>query len=139
MTTPSLRPGESEIQTDNARARITQWRLPPNSETGHHRHAFDYAVVPLTNGTLTIYENGETKESPLQLGKSYFRAAGVEHNVTNQGDFEIVFVEVEFKSKGDVDAGVENSQEKPAEANGPRKRKKAARTAKREAHSGASC
>ena len=85
------------MQADNDRMRVTQWRLPPNSETGHHRHEFDYAIVPVTDGVLTIAENGETKKVPLQAGESYFRRAGVEHNVMNAEAADIVFVEVEVK------------------------------------------
>ncbi len=90
-------PGVSFVQADNGRARITQWRLPPNSETGRHRHELDYAIVPVTGGVLTIDEGGETREVLLRAGESYFRRAGVVHNVMNAGAGEIVFVEVEMK------------------------------------------
>ena len=93
----NLRPAISELQTDNSRTRITKWRLPPQSETGHHRHEYDYAIVPITGGALTITEKGETKTAPLEAGKSYFRPAGVEHNVQNTGKAEIIFIEVEIK------------------------------------------
>jgi mannose-6-phosphate isomerase-like protein (cupin superfamily) len=33
----------------------------------------------------------------LSLGKSYFRNAGVEHNVINNGAGEMVFIEIELK------------------------------------------
>lgn len=93
----AMNPGVSSVQADNDRVRVTQWRLPPNSETGHHRHEFDYAIVPVTDGVLTIAEKGETKKVPLQAGESYFRRAGVEHNVMNAEASDIVFVEVEVK------------------------------------------
>ena len=52
----------------------------------------------MTGGALTI-ENpgGDIAESPLSPGASYFRRAGVEHNVMNKTGAEIVFVEVEMK------------------------------------------
>ncbi len=95
----ALRAGGSVIQTDNERVRVTQWRLPPGSETGHHHHKFDYAIVPVTDGVLTIASvDGKTKKFPLRAGESYFRLAGVEHNVMNIGSkSSIVFVEVEIK------------------------------------------
>lgn len=93
----AMNPGVPSVQADNDRVRVTQWRLPPNSETGHHRHEFDYAIVPVTDGVLTIAEKGGTKKVPLQAGESYFRRAGVEHNVMNAEATDIVFVEVEVK------------------------------------------
>ena len=92
-------PAGSEVMVDNERVRVTQWRLPPRGgETGWHRHELDYVITPVTGGALTI-ENpgGEVVEFPLSPGASYFRRAGVEHNVTNQTGAEIVFVEVEMK------------------------------------------
>ena len=88
----------SELQSDNARARVTRWTLPPDSETGHHVHEYDYVIVPVVAGTLSIIEDdGSQVEAPLAAGVSYFRQAGVSHNVTNRGTGEIVFVEVELK------------------------------------------
>ena len=94
-----MHPGTSAVQTDNERVRVTQWRLPPGSETGHHRHEFDYVVVPVSDGILTIASaDKETNDAQLRVGESYFRHAGVEHNVMNMGtDCEIVFVEIEIK------------------------------------------
>lgn len=95
----ALLPGGYVVQTDNEQVRVTQWTLPAGSETGHHRHEFDYAVVPVTDGILTIATvGGETKEFVLHAGESYFRPAGVEHNVMNLGTSpDVVFVEVEIK------------------------------------------
>lgn len=103
----TIKPGTSQVQEDNGRVRITRWHLPPQSETGHHRHEYDYAIVPITDGTLTITEGGgqggkqndgiTQKESPLSPGTSYFRPAGVEHNVQNLTPNDIIFVEVEIK------------------------------------------
>lgn len=86
------------LQVDNERVRVTRWCLPPNSETGVHHHEFDYAIVPVTDGVLTIVDaDDEVKKFPLQAGVSYFRHAGVKHNVMNAESSEIVFVEVEVK------------------------------------------
>ena len=40
------------VQVENARVIVTQWRFPPGAETGHHVHAHDYVVVPMTSGLL---------------------------------------------------------------------------------------
>ncbi|MBM3217227.1 MAG: cupin domain-containing protein [Candidatus Rokubacteria bacterium] len=86
------------VQSDTPEARVTEWRLPPGSATGHHRHEYDYVVVPMTTGVLTIVAAAGRSEAPLTAGRSYFRKAGVEHDVRNETAREIVFVEVEIKS-----------------------------------------
>lgn len=87
-----------DVQEDNPRTRVTQWRFPPRGETGFHRHEFDYVVVPLTSGPLKIIDkDGRKSISELTAGVSYFRQAGVEHNVINDSDGDFAFVEIEFK------------------------------------------
>src|SRR5215471_3074350 len=71
------------IQTETDEVRVTQWRLPPGSATGHHRHEFDYVVVPMTHGTLTLVTADGSGEGRLTAGQAYFRKAGVEHDVIN--------------------------------------------------------
>jgi quercetin dioxygenase-like cupin family protein len=89
---------KSEVQVDNDEVRVTEWRLAPGSATGHHVHEMDYVIVPVTAGELTIVAPGGARsKSALQAGKSYFRKAGVEHDVQNETAAEIVFVEVEQK------------------------------------------
>jgi quercetin dioxygenase-like cupin family protein len=85
------------IQTETNEVRVTQWQLPPGSATGHHRHEFDYVVVPMTDGTLTLVSADGTGEGRLTAGQAYFRKAGVEHDVLNRTAAEIVFVEIEIK------------------------------------------
>ena len=81
----------------NDRVIITEWRFAPGAETGWHRHAHDYIVVCITAGQLTA----ETKEGnsvvDLQLGQTYARPEGVEHNIVNSGGKEFAFIEVELK------------------------------------------
>jgi quercetin dioxygenase-like cupin family protein len=89
---------KSEIQVDTPEVRVTEWRLAPGSATGHHIHEMDYVIVPLTAGELTIVApSGERSKGGLGAGKSYFRKAGVEHDVLNETASEIVFLEVELK------------------------------------------
>ena len=88
----------SEVQVDTAEVRVTQWRLAPGSGTGHHIHEMDYVIVPVTAGEMTIVSPaGERSKAQLAAGKSYFRKAGVEHDVLNESASEIVFLEVELK------------------------------------------
>ncbi len=86
------------VQSDNERARVTEWRFAPGAATGYHRHEYDYVVVPMTTGKLSIVgPDGAVNTAELTAGESYFRQLGVEHDVINANDFEFVFVEVEFK------------------------------------------
>ena len=85
------------VQIDTDRAKVTEWRFAPAAQTGWHRHAMDYIVVPMTTGTLLLETpNGEVR-SQLVAGISYTRPAGVEHNVVNANEHEFVFVEIELK------------------------------------------
>lgn len=90
-------PAERIVQVDNPAVRVTEWRFGPRATTGHHRHEYDYVVVPLSTGRLRILSaQGETS-GDLTTGQAYFRQAGVEHEVVNDNDFEIAFVEIELK------------------------------------------
>jgi len=85
------------VQLDNERVHVTQWRFRQGAATRPHRHEFDYVVVPLTTGSLLLLENGEERQAELVAGNSYFRPAGVEHDVVNATDGDFVFVEIELK------------------------------------------
>ena len=87
-----------KIIIDNVRTRVTEWRFTPGSETGWHRHEYDYLIVPMLSGKLRLEtaENSETL-ADLQKGTPYFREAGIEHNVINANHFDFSFIEVEFK------------------------------------------
>ncbi len=90
-------PATATVQIDSERVIVTEWRFIPGTETGHHRHGLDYLVVPTVGGTLTIESATESRQVPIVLGQSYARLAGVEHNVANDTDNEIVFVEIELR------------------------------------------
>jgi len=87
---------ETDRQIDNARVRVTRHRLAPGAHTGFHRHEHDYVVVPVSAGRMRIVEGGKELFSDLSSGVAYFRPAGIEHDVFNGGDQELVFVEVEI-------------------------------------------
>ena len=84
-------------QIDNARVIVTEWRFAPGAETGWHRHEHDYVVCPATNGTLLLETPDGNVKAELEVGQPYFRNEGVEHNVINAGDGELVFIEIELK------------------------------------------
>jgi beta-alanine degradation protein BauB len=85
------------VQLDDEHFRVTEWRFAPGTSTGWHRHYCDYVVVPMTTGDLTITTADSTFVASLVCGSSYTRIAGTEHDVTNNNDFEFVFIEVERK------------------------------------------
>jgi quercetin dioxygenase-like cupin family protein len=86
----------SIAQVNNDRVIVTEWRFAPGAETGHHVHAHDYVVVPLTNGNLRLEEPTGAREVRLEIGASYARRAGVAHNVINANPYEFRFVEIEL-------------------------------------------
>ena len=89
----------SIIQVDNERVRVTEYTFKSGAETTFHRHEWDYVVVPQTDGELLLID-GDGKESRASLtsGISYYRKAGVEHNVVNAGNQPLTFIEVEMKA-----------------------------------------
>jgi beta-alanine degradation protein BauB len=86
------------LQADNEQVRVTRYVFAPGAATGWHRHEMDYVIVPLTTGKLKLTNGaGESVLADLEAGVSYFRKAGVEHDVENANDFEFAFVEIELK------------------------------------------
>ncbi|MDB6101770.1 MAG: hypothetical protein JWO52_1769 [Gammaproteobacteria bacterium] len=85
------------VQIENERVIVTEWTFAPGAETGHHVHAFDYVVVPLTSGMLRLVELEGSRDAQLTAGVSYSRLAGVSHNVINVNAHEFRFLEIELK------------------------------------------
>jgi len=86
----------SLVQVENEWVKVTEWRFAPGAETGHHVHAYDYVVVPLTSGVLRLEDSTGRTEAQLTSGVAYAREKGVEHNVINANSFEFRFVEIEM-------------------------------------------
>ncbi len=88
-----------DVQLDNDQVRVTRWQFAPGAETGFHRHTMDYIVVPVNTADLRIVdEQGTATISHIEIGCSYFRKAGVAHNVINTEAEPIAFVEIELKA-----------------------------------------
>lgn len=94
------RSAQATTIVDNHRVRVTEWRFALGTATGHHRHELDYVVVPMTTGTLVIRDAEGDRDNNLIAGIPYYRDSGAEHDVINDSDQEIVFIEIETKSKG---------------------------------------
>lgn len=91
---------EPTVHIDNDRVRVTLWRFAPGAATGWHRHEYDYVIVPLADGRLELVGPGGGRSfADLERGVSYFREAGVEHDVINANPFEYAFVETELKER----------------------------------------
>lgn len=87
---------EPVVHIDDDRFRVTEWRFAPGAETGWHVHEHDYVIVPLTDGILGLEEPGGTRrQAPLTQGVPYSRRTGVEHNVINDRDAPLAFLEIE--------------------------------------------
>lgn len=88
----------STVLIENNRVRVTEWRFKARGDnTGWHRHAYDYVVIPQFDGSLEIdLGGGERTVAQMQSGVPYYREIGVEHDVINANDFECAFVEVEL-------------------------------------------
>jgi hypothetical protein len=89
----------STVMVDDDRLRITTWTFDADgAATGHHRHEFDYVVVPVTGGTFTVIgADGSVRELVQVPGAPYLGAAGTAHDVVNASGTRAVFVEVELK------------------------------------------
>jgi beta-alanine degradation protein BauB len=86
----------SLVQVENEWVKVTEWRFAPGAETGHHVHACDYVVIPLTSGVLRLEDSTGGKEAQLTSGVAYAREKGVAHNVINANTFEFRFLEIEM-------------------------------------------
>jgi len=89
---------QPRIDADNDRVRVTTWTFQDGEATGHHRHEFDYIVVPITGGRFAVVQgDGETREMTQEAGAPYLGVAGTEHDVINRSGRTVSFVEVELK------------------------------------------
>ncbi len=86
-----------KILIENDKVRVSRWTFPLGTETGQHLHELAYIVVPTTTGTLVIRDSQGRRDNNLVAGSPYYRDAGVEHNVFNEGPSEMSFIEIELK------------------------------------------
>lgn len=85
----------AHIQVETKWVKVTEWQFAPGAETGHHVHAYDYVIVPLTTGLLRLEEGVTRRDAQLTAGVAYAREKGVAHNVINPNSFEFRFLEIE--------------------------------------------
>ncbi|SON55006.1 Cupin domain protein [Hartmannibacter diazotrophicus] len=82
---------------DDDKVRVIRWDFAPGADTGWHRHGLDYVVVPMTDCSFLIEEDGGERRVEMAQGQVYRRDEGVEHNVVNGGSAPMSFIEVEMK------------------------------------------
>jgi len=88
----------STTSADTDRVRVTTWTFEDGEDTGHHRHEYDYVVVPVTGGAFAVTEpDGTTRQMTQEAAVAYLGHAGTEHNVISRSGRTAVFVEVELK------------------------------------------
>ncbi|MDQ8732152.1 cupin domain-containing protein [Bradyrhizobium sp. LHD-71] len=92
-TTPAV----PTLLAEDERAKITRWDFAPGATTGWHEHAMDYAVVMMTDATMAYEMDGVVTETTLKAGQSYIRPAGIKHDVRNNGENHMAFIEIEMK------------------------------------------
>ena len=94
-----MRPSCTPTQLiDDARVRVTRFDFAPGAETGWHRHGYDYVITAVTDCHMMLEEPGGTSRKVLvPAGTAYRRMEGVEHNVVNDGDATMTFIEVDLK------------------------------------------
>ncbi len=85
-------------QIDDERVRVTRFDFTPGAETGWHVHGMDYVITAITDCHMLLEDkSGEARKVLVPAGTSYRRTQGIEHNVINDGDALMSFVEVELK------------------------------------------
>ena len=90
---------EATQLVDDDKVRVTRFDFVPGAETGWHIHEHDYVIVTLTPCSMLLEEpGGTTREAEFTAHESYSRPEGVEHNVINNGNEPMAFIEVEIKS-----------------------------------------
>ncbi|HHI70405.1 MAG TPA: cupin domain-containing protein [Rhodobacteraceae bacterium] len=91
-------PATATQQIDDSRVRVTRFDFAPGAETGWHIHGMDYVITAITDCHMLLEEkSGKTRKVLVPAGTSYRREQGIEHNVINDGDAMMSFVEVELK------------------------------------------
>ncbi|MAT88705.1 MAG: cupin [Aestuariivita sp.] len=83
---------------DDELVRVTRFDFGVGQQTGWHRHECDYVITAITDCHMRLeHPDGTTTNATVLSGSAYRREAGVEHNVINDGDKNMRFVEVELK------------------------------------------
>jgi len=92
------RPAANAMQLiDDARVRVTRFEFAAGAETGWHEHGMDYVITAVTDCHMLLEDDDGARRVLVRQGECYRRNAGIKHNVINDGDVEMSFVEIELK------------------------------------------
>jgi beta-alanine degradation protein BauB len=89
---------QSTTNFDTDKVRVTTWTFEDGDATGHHRHEFDYVIVPITGGSFEVVDSdGATQDMIQQAAVPYLGHAGTTHDVINRSRGTASFIEIELK------------------------------------------
>ena len=89
----------STLLVEDEKVRVTRFDFDPGQETGWHVHKFDYVITAITDCFMLLQNpDGTQSISEVLAGNAYSRDAGVTHNVINQSEQKMSFIEVELKN-----------------------------------------
>lgn len=83
-------------QITNERVLVNHLLFPSGGHTEWHCHSYDYVIVPMQDAQLIMESEEGRKEVTLKAGVSYYRKAGVKHNVINPNEFDVTLMEIEI-------------------------------------------
>ncbi|MFD0995602.1 quercetin dioxygenase-like cupin family protein [Pseudoclavibacter chungangensis] len=88
---------DGRVHIESDRTRVTTWTIEPGGAIPEHLHEYDYVVVPLVDGAMTVVQSdGTVLETALRVGVPYDRPAGARHRVENRTTETVAFTEVEL-------------------------------------------
>jgi len=90
--------GRATRNFETEKVRVTTWTFEDGDATGHHRHEFDYVIVPVTGGTFAVIDSEGSHEMIQDAAVPYLGLAGTTHDVVNRSGRPATFVEIELKS-----------------------------------------
>ena len=97
MISRSWYDAERVVHIDTSDVRVIEWRLGPGASTRPRRHTCDFVLVPLTKGKLRIVRAEGESSVEITPGASVLRTAPLEHDVINEGNASLAFIEIELK------------------------------------------
>ena len=71
--------------------------MPPDSQIGQPVHEFDYLVIGMTQGELTVAMESDDITFPVELGVTVFGSAGDAHDVISSRAQSVRFLEIDLK------------------------------------------
>ena len=87
----------STLLVEDKKVRVTRFDFEPNQETGWHIHEYDYVITAITDCFMVIqHPDGTQTRSEVHAGSAYSRNAGVRHNVINDSERQMSFIEIEI-------------------------------------------